>query len=90
MEASQSKPNSPDFSTLTGIMERYYRVPYEQFQRELNDWFTDNLLEKGMDLNTLQQNGFPGLPNLISSIYHRAEVLNTLSENQIKTDHEDK
>lgn len=90
METQKSKPNSPDFSTLTGIMERFYRVPYEQFQRELNDWFTGNLLEKGMDLNTLQQNGFPGLPNLISSIYHRAEVLNTLSENQIKTDHEDK
>lgn len=90
MEASQSKPNTPDFSTLTGIMERFHRVPYEQFQRELNDWFTRNLLEKGMDLSTLQQNGFPDLPNLISSIYHRAEVLQTLSENQIKTDHEDK
>jgi hypothetical protein len=90
MEASQSKPNSPDFSTLTGIMERFYRVPYEQFQRELNDWFTGNLLEKGLDLNTLQQNGFPDLPNLISSIYRRAEVLQTSSENQIKTDHEDK
>jgi hypothetical protein len=90
MEASQSKPNSPDFSTLTGIMERFYRVPYEQFQRELNDWFTGNLLEKGLDLNTLQQNGFPDLHNLISSIYRRAEVLQTSSENQIKTDHEDK
>jgi len=90
METQKSKSNSPNFNTLTGIMERFYRVPYEQFQRELNDWFTVNLREKGMDLKTLQQNGFPGLPNLISAIYHRAEVLNTLSENQIKTDHEDK
>lgn len=90
MEAEKSNPESPDFSTLTGIMERFRRVPYEQFQKELNEWFTNSLLEKGMDLNALQQNGFPGLPNFISEIYHRAEVLQIMSENQIKTDHEDK
>lgn len=82
--------NQLDFSTLTGVMERFQRVPYEQFQRELNDWFTSNLLEKGMDLNALPRNGFPGLANFINEIYHNAEVLQTLSENQIKNDHEDK
>jgi hypothetical protein len=82
--------DQPDFTTLTGIMERFHHVPYEQFQKELNDWFTSNLLEKGMDLNELQRKGFHGLPDFISQIYHRAEVLQTLSENQIKNDHEDK
>ncbi|EHQ24757.1 hypothetical protein Mucpa_0565 [Mucilaginibacter paludis DSM 18603] len=89
-EAEKSNPESPDFSTLTGIMERFHRVPYEQFQKELNDWFTGNLREQGIDLNTLQEDGIIGLPNLISEIYHRAEVLQIMSENQIKGDHEDK
>jgi hypothetical protein len=90
MEDFKPLSNQPDFGSLTGIMEMFHRIPYEQFQKELNDWFTSNLLEKGVDLNDLHENGLPGLPSLISEIYHRAEVLQTLSENQIRSDHEGK
>jgi len=27
------------FGTLTDIMDRFQQVPFEQFQKELNDWF---------------------------------------------------
>jgi hypothetical protein len=73
----------PEFNSLTEIMERFHHVPYEQFQKELHDWFMSNLLSKGEDLNDLQKEGLPDLPSFISEIYHRAEVLQALSDYQI-------
>ena len=86
MEELQSKNNQPDFSSLTGIMERFYNVPFEQFQVELNDWFSKALLEKGIDLAKLDASDFPNLsnvPELVSKIYHQAELLKTLSDSKI-------
>jgi hypothetical protein len=73
-----------NFGSLSGIMERFGRVPYEQFQQELNDWFTNNLREKGIDMADLEKRGYPGLSELISLIYHKAELLQTLTESKIK------
>lgn len=78
------------FATLTEIMERFQTVPYEQFQQELQGWFTSNLKARGRDASDLAQHGFPNLPELISRIYHQAEVQQILSDNQINTDEKDR
>jgi hypothetical protein len=66
---------SPDFSTLSGIMEYFNKVPFETFKRELNEWFVKELPEKRPDL--VKSNGdidLPaGLQTLIDKIYKRAE-----------------
>jgi len=38
--------DKPDFSLLSGIVQRSTQVTYEQFQQELNDWFKSGLAEK--------------------------------------------
>jgi hypothetical protein len=88
----EQKPRSdyPSFSTLTEIMERFQTVPYEQFQQELQDWFMRSLEAQGRNAEDLAQQGFPNLPELISNIYHQAEVMQTLSENQIKSHENDR
>jgi hypothetical protein len=86
MEELQSNNNQPDFSSLTGIMNHFYNVPFEQFQKELNDWFTKALLEKGIDQQNLKLSGdsnLSSLPDLVSKIYHQAELLKTISESKI-------
>ena len=76
------KPNNknPDFGTLTEIMERFAQIPYEQFQQELHDWFNNSLSEKGIDLQQLQDKGLVRLPDLVSFIYHEAEVKQLLND----------
>jgi len=76
------KPNNstPDFGTLTGIMERFAQIPYEQFQQELHDWFYNSLSEKGIDLQQLQDKGLTHLPDLVSFIYHEAELKQLLND----------
>ena len=57
--------------------------PFDQFQLDLNDWFSKALLEKGIDPENIQVNGTANLssiPDLVSKIYHQAELLKTLSE----------
>jgi hypothetical protein len=93
MEELQSKSSQPDFSSLTGIMEHFYNVPFEHFQQELNDWFTKALLEKGIDPENIQINGVSNLssvPDLVSKIYHQAELLKTISESKINLSDESK
>ncbi|MDN3584563.1 hypothetical protein [Mucilaginibacter flavus] len=93
MEKSQPKKKQLDFGSMTEIMERFYQVPFEQFQQELDDWFTKALLEKGLDLQKIQDHGksnLSSLPDLIGKIYHHAELLKTLSETQIKKSDESK
>lgn len=70
----------PDFGSLTGIMERFAQIPYEQFQQELHDWFYTSLSEKGIDLQQLQDKGFANLPKLVSFIYHDAELKQLLND----------
>jgi hypothetical protein len=86
MDELQSNTNQPDFSTMAKIMEHFYNVPFEQFQQELNDWFSKALLEKGIDPQNIQINGVTSLfslPELISKIYHQAELFQTISESKI-------
>jgi len=92
MDAKKAFPEKPEFNSLTEIMERFNTVPYEQFQLELNDWFTRNLaLRQDADaLQNLETSGIGNLPALVSEIYHRAELLTALSEAKISPGNEDK
>ncbi|WP_259065094.1 hypothetical protein HDF24_00575 [Mucilaginibacter sp. X4EP1] len=86
MEELQSNNNQPDFSSLTGIMNHFYNVPFEQFQKELNDWFTKALWEKGIDPQNIKLSGdsnFSSVQDLVSKIYHQAELLKTITESKI-------
>jgi hypothetical protein len=92
MDAKKALPEKPEFNSLTEIMERFNTVPYDQFQLELNDWFTRGLA-KGQDaesLQNLQTSCIGNLPALVSEIYHRAELLTALSEAKITTGNESK
>lgn len=90
MEELKPDNTPPKFGSLAEIMERFGQVPYEQFQKELNDWFVAGLKENGMNVTDLEKQGYPDLSTLISSIYHKAEVLQTLSDLKIKPDNESK
>lgn len=71
-------------TSLTAIMERFLSVPYEQFQQELHDWFYTSLSEKGIDVQQLlQREGLACLPQIISTIYHEAEVKQLLNDQSI-------
>ncbi|MVN91484.1 hypothetical protein [Mucilaginibacter aquatilis] len=84
MENLEPHQDKPDFGTLTGIMERFAQIPYEQFQQELDAWFYTSLSEKGIDVQQqLQLNGLACLPELVSAIYHEAEVKQLLNERSI-------
>jgi hypothetical protein len=80
MENLEPTNEKPDFGTLTGIMERFAQIPYEQFQQELHDWFYASLLEKGIDLQQAQDKGLTQLSELVSAIYHEAEVKQLLND----------
>jgi len=80
MENLKPQNDQPDFGTLTGIMERFAQIPYEQFQQELNDWFYTSLSENGIDLRQLQDQGLARLPDLVSFIYHEAELKQLLND----------
>jgi hypothetical protein len=79
--------STPDFGNLTGIMERFAQIPYEQFQQELHDWFYNSLSEKGIDLRQLQDKGFANLPELVSFIYHDAELKQLLNDQSLSDEH---
>lgn len=84
MENLEPQNEKPDFGTLTGIMERFAQIPYEQFQQELDDWFYTSLSEKGIDVQQqLRLKGLACLPELVSAIYHEAEVKQLLNERSI-------
>jgi hypothetical protein len=79
--------------TITEIMGRFQAVPYEQFQKELNEWFVRELSEKGLTADKLTAESLPdlsSLPELVGKIYQRAELLQTLADAEIKTINENK
>ncbi|WP_183573863.1 hypothetical protein HDF18_08520 [Mucilaginibacter sp. X5P1] len=39
MDINPNSSESENFSTLTAIMNRFDQIPFDQFQRELNEWF---------------------------------------------------
>ncbi|WP_179412695.1 hypothetical protein HDF19_12910 [Mucilaginibacter sp. E4BP6] len=89
MEELKSDKSPVDFSSLTEIMERFQSVPYEQFQQELENWFKKSLAEKGVSFADLKNSGIPNLSSLsdlVSRIYHNAELLNTLTDSSIRTE----
>lgn len=93
MEEVQLEANQPSFSSLTEIMDHFYNVPFEQFQKELNDWFSKSLLEKGNGTGKLQNLGITNLSSiqdLASKFYHQAELLKTISESKINLPDESK
>lgn len=84
MENLEPTNEKPDFGTLTGIMERFAQIPYEQFQQELDGWFYTSLAKKGIDLQQeLRLKGLACLPELVSAIYHEAEVKQLLNDQSI-------
>ena len=87
MENLKPTNDTPDFGTLTGIMERFAQIPYEQFQQELHDWFYTSLSEKGIDVQQqLRLKGLACLPEFISAIYHEAEVRQLLHDQSISNE----
>jgi hypothetical protein len=86
MDELKPQSHKPDFGTLTGIMERFAQVPYEQFQQELHEWFYTSLAEKGIDQQQLQETGLSNLPELVSKIYHEAELKKLLHDQSISDD----
>jgi hypothetical protein len=82
-----SKNASRDFSSLSEIMERFNSIPFEQFQRELSEWFIANLSKQGIDVGNLSEREalvLNQLSDLTKSIYHQAEVSQTLSDLRIQ------
>jgi hypothetical protein len=76
MNTPRTSGHHPDFSTLTGIMEYFSKVPFEIFKMELTKWLMKELPGKRPDL--VNSNGDPGLPEgfdeLIESIFQQAEL----------------
>jgi len=92
MDAKNALPEMPEFSSLTEIMERFYTVPYDQFQKELNEWFYRNLanFQNASEPQNPETSRIGNLPALVSEIYHRAELQHALSEAKITTGNEEK
>jgi hypothetical protein len=74
MEHLKSTHEPPCFGSLTEIMELFACLPYEQFQQTLRAWFQQTLSEKGYDQTQLQHNSPVNLQELVSLIYHQAEL----------------
>lgn len=85
MEDQKAHLQKPDFNSLTEIVERFYAIPYDQFQQELNDWFYSRLSPEQCagELQNPETPSIGNLPTLVSEIYHRAELLSALSESKI-------
>lgn len=75
MEPKSPSDESPDFSTLSGIMEYFNKVPFETFKKELNEWFLKELPDKRPDL--IDTKGAidlpPALSELVRKIFRVAE-----------------
>jgi hypothetical protein len=86
MSNERTSHDLPDFSTLSGIMEHFSRVPFDQFQQELNEWFYKSLDKKGIDLyklNDTDTTGFPEqLRQFVENIYRQAEILQDKQDNK--------
>jgi hypothetical protein len=75
MVVKLTSDDSPDFNTLSGIMEYFNKVPFETFKEKLNEWFIRELPDKRPDL--VKYGGGVDLPpnlfNLIEQIFKMAE-----------------
>jgi hypothetical protein len=66
MVAKLTGDESPDFSTLSGIMDYFHKVPFETFKKELNEWFLKELPNKRPDL--INPDGEINLPSSLSEL----------------------
>lgn len=89
MEDLQPEKHMPHFGSLTEIMQRFAEVPYEQFQQELNDWFSQSMSDKGIDHTQLQRSGLPNLTEMVSAIYHQAEIKHLLNDQSFSDEQSD-
>ena len=75
MEPKSPGDETPDFSTLSGIMKYFNKVPFETFKKELNEWFLKELPHKRPDL--IDAKGAidlpPALSELVEKIFKLAE-----------------
>lgn len=64
----------PDFSTLTGIMDYFSKVPFETFKKELDKWFIREIGKKQTESGSKE--GHVNVPEdllkLIDTIYKKA------------------
>jgi hypothetical protein len=76
MDANQHS-FEPDFSTLTGIMDYFSKVPFETFKKELDKWFIQEINKKQTaDMLHDGHDKIPeGLLKLIDTIYMQADNL---------------
>lgn len=82
MKTDQNSPVPSTFSSITEIMEHFRTVPYEQFQQELQSWFEQGLA-KQRAVNPVDRQAPPAFANLrelVSFIYHDAELKQLLNE----------
>ncbi len=77
MMAKFTGDESPDFSTLSGIMDYFHKVPFETFKEKLKEWFMKELPEKRPDL--VRPGGEidlpPGFFNFIEQLCKTAEEM---------------
>ena len=75
MTANLPDDATPDFSTLSGIMDYFNKVPFETFKKDLNEWFLKELPNKRPDL--LNADGKidvpPAFNELVAKIFKLAE-----------------
>jgi len=66
---------SPNFNTLSDIMDYFNKVPFEIFKQNLTEWFMKELPEKRPDLigPDGKNNLPPSLFNIIDNIFKLAE-----------------
>jgi len=69
MEPKSTGDETPDFSTLTGIMEYFNKVPFETFKKDLNEWFIKELPNKRPDL--LNPDGKVNMPPALSDLVEK-------------------
>ena len=69
MEPKSPGDESPDFSTLSGIMEYFNKVPFDTFKKELNEWFLKELPNKRPDL--LNSEGKTDMPPALSDLVEK-------------------
>lgn len=75
MTAKFPGDESPNFSTLTDIMEYFNKVPFEIFKKDLTEWFMRELPNERPDL--IKPDGKIDLPpslfNFIDKLFKLAE-----------------
>ena len=77
MESNHSNNNTPEFSSLTEIMDRFNQVPYSQFKQELSAWFNRGLEERNVSrLNIPEEEALllKQIEYVVNHIYDQAEM----------------